>query len=139
MTIAEKKPVPTFEEFAELYEKKRRLEASLRGIKAAIGAMEEPLMEQLSAQGLKSVSLTDGSSVYIHRQVWAGVKSEGDKTTPEEKRRAVEALEALGMTDMVTLNYMSLSAWCREHEDLPPGLDDVIELEERYSLRCRRG
>lgn len=130
---------PTFEEFAELYEKKRRLEASLRGIKARIGAMQEPLMEQLSAQGLKSVSLTDGSSVYIHRQVWAGVRSENEKTTPEEKRRAVEALEALGMTDMVTLNYSTLSAWCREQESLPPGLDELIELEERYSLRCRRG
>jgi hypothetical protein len=139
MTQPATTPAPSFEQFASLYDAKRRLDAELRGIKAQIAALEEPLMEQLTAQGLRSCHLTTGETVYLHRQVWAGVKSDGDKATAEEKRRAVEALEQLGMTDMVTLNYQTLSAWCREHDQLPPELDGVIELEEKYSLRCRRG
>ncbi len=119
----------------ELTIRKRELDAEARKIGEVIDQIEAALLEQWIEAGRQSERL-DGYTVYLSPKTWA---------TPKDDNRhaVVEALETLGMADMVTYNTITLSAWFRERkelgEEVPPKLAEVVDLVTKHSLNVRKG
>ena len=122
--------------FKKLAERKRELEASLREVKNQMAAEQEPLLDELAESGLRSAKLEDGSTIYIHRSVFVGAKD-------TDYDRACDALADAGMGEFVQrrFNVNTVSAWYREAtadgESIPSALEDVLDVNERVSLRVR--
>ena len=128
-----------FRRYVTLSLSKRQLEDQISAIKTELKTLEEPLLEELLEEGVRSIKL-DSGTVYMHKQKWARVvPSNGDgKTTQADRVRALEALESIGLREQfAALNHQSLSAWARE-QDLPPELDGIIRVDEEISLRVRK-
>jgi hypothetical protein len=122
--------------FKKLAERKRELEASLREVKNQMAAEQEPLLDELAESGLRSAKLEDGSTIYIHRSVFVGAKD-------TDYDRACDAFADAGMGEFVQrrFNVNTVSAWYREAtadgESIPSTLEDVLDVNERVSLRVR--
>ena len=122
--------------FKKLAERKRELEASLREVKKQMAAEQEPLLDELAESGLRSAKLEDGSTIYIHRSVFVGAKD-------TDYDRACDAFADAGMGEFVQrrFNVNTVSAWYREAtadgESIPSALEDVLDVNERVSLRVR--
>ena len=124
------------ERYVTLSTERKRLEVLVDGVKRQLTAMEDAVLEGLVEAGLQSVKTTTGSTIYLHRQLWAG-PVDGDY------ERACEALNVAGLGDLVQtrFNTSTLSAWCRERdkagEPLPPSFDGAIHVAEKSSVRVR--
>ena len=122
--------------FKKLAERKRELEASLREVKHQMAAEQEPLLDELAESGLRAAKLEDGSTIYIHRSVFVGAKD-------TDYDRACDAFADAGMGEFVQrrFNVNTVSAWYREAtadgESIPSALEDVLDVNERVSLRVR--
>ena len=122
--------------FKKLAERKRELEASLREVKNQMAAEQEPLLDELAESGLRSAKLEDGSTIYIHRSVFVGAKD-------TDYDRACDAFADAGMGEFVQrrFNVNTVSAGYREAtadgESIPSTLEDVLDVNERVSLRVR--
>jgi hypothetical protein len=125
-----------WDSFKKLAERKRELEASLREVKNQMAAEQEPLLDELAESGLRSAKLEDGSTIYIHRSVFVGAKD-------TDYDRACDAFVNAGMGEFVQrrFNVNTVSAWYREAtadgESIPSALEDVLDVNERVSLRVR--
>lgn len=119
----------------ELTVRKRELDAESRKIGEVIDALESALLEQWIEAGRQSERI-DGYTVYVGKRTWATPK-DGDR------HAVVEALEALGMADMVTYNTQTLSAWFKERaeagQEVPQTLAEVVDLTDKFSLNVRKG
>ena len=126
----------TWRDFASLAQRKRALEQELREVKAQITTTQEPLLEHLAEQGMRSIKLDDGSTVYIHRAVYVGAKD-------TNYARACDALDAAGLGDFVQRRFNSntISAWYREQtangDTIPSDLEDTLDVAEKINLRVR--
>ena len=126
----------TWRDFASLAQRKRALEQELREVKAQITTTQEPLLEHLAEQGMRSIKLDDGSTVYIHRAVYVGAKD-------TDYNRACTAFADAGLGEFVLrrFNTNTVSAWYREAtaegSSIPRALEDVLDVNERISLRVR--
>ena len=123
---------------AELTSLKRQAKATLADIQEEMDRIQQEVLDAMGAEGISSlrVDTSEGRfTVSPRRQLWAGVE-EG------QKRKAVEVLEALGLGDLVSPNYQSLSSWVREHEDqgrpLPAEFAGVIAVREVFTLGVRK-
>ena len=120
--------------FIELSERERDLKHELDNIKKAKDRLEPEILEHWVDNEIQSQRVR-GNTLYLHTQTWA---SAGDN-----RQRAVEALRAAGLEDLITVNSQTLSAFVREKqangEALPPEVQDTITITERVSLRARRG
>lgn len=127
--------------FAQRSDLKRTLEEELDNVKAELAELEQALLAQFEEDGVPAMKLNrpDGSvtTVYLHRQTWAG-PIDGDY------RRACEALREAGMGALVQIrfNTQQVSAVIREMtkggEALPEVLADNLKITERFSLRTRK-
>ena len=124
--------------FAELTSLKRQAKATLAEIQEEMDKIQDEVLTAMSAEGVSSlrVDTSEGRfTVSPRRQIWAGVE-EG------QKLKAVQVLEALGLQDLVSPNYQSLSSWVREHEEvgrpLPKEFEGVIAVREVFSLGVRK-
>lgn len=137
--------------FAELMEKKRKLDAELHDIKAELDIEEAKVEEYLVEQGMQSVKLASGQVVYLSKMVYASAL-DGDKTA------LVDSLEAAGFRDLVTVNHNIFKSFCKECIDeykalhpeaatlpieelviaLPEPLRDKVQLGEKTSVRMRK-
>ncbi len=134
-------PPPVSEEvrqYAELTAEKRRLTAELEEVKKNLSQMEQHLLDRFGAEGVSQmrVDTDEGSfTVFPKRQIWAGIE-EGQKLA------AIEVLEKLGLKELLSPNYQSLSSYVREHEemgvDLPAEFEGVIAVREVFSLAVRK-
>lgn len=134
-------PAPVSEEvreYAELTAEKRRLTADLEDIKKKLSTLEQHLLDRFGAEGVSQmrVDTDEGSfTVFPKRQIWAGIE-EGQKLA------AIDVLEKLGLKDLLSPNYQSLSSWVREHEEmgvpLPEEFAGVIAVREVFSLAVRK-
>ncbi len=125
--------------YAWLKDRKRELEQELDTIKSETSVLEPRLLEHFAEQGLSSVKLDTGHTVYLRGQWWARAKD-------GELGRACRALRTAGLGDMVheTVNVNTLSAWVREikKEDpsapLPAHLDNVISTTQQFNVLVRK-
>ena len=122
--------------YADLMRRKRALEEELREVKAQISTAQDPLLEHLAEEGIRSIKTDDGSTVYIHRAVYVGAKD-------TDYDRACDAFVAAGLDQFVLrrFNANTVSAWYREAtaegESIPSTLEDVLDVNERITLRVR--
>ena len=126
----------TWRDFAGLAQRKRALEHELRELKVQIATAQEPLLEHLAEGGMRSITLDDGSTVFIHRAVYLGAKD-------TNYDRACDALEDAGLGGFVQRRFNSntISAWYREKiangENIPSALEDTLDVAEKINLRVR--
>ena len=122
--------------YAELLQQKRLLEKDLREVKRDIAAAQEPLLDKLAEQGLRSIKTDEGDTVYMHRAVYVGAKD-------TDYDRACDAFSAAGLGEFVQRRFNSntVSAWYREAtaegQSIPQALEDVLDVNERITLRVR--
>lgn len=123
--------------YQHLRDLQKSSEAEAEAFKQEANLIEAELVEAFGEAGMQNVNI-DGRTIYLHRSTFAqraaGVDVEDVKA----------ALRAAGADDLIseTVNHQTLSAYVRELLDddgpgLPPALDGVLELGERYSIRVR--
>lgn len=124
--------------YAELISLKRQAKATLNTIQEELTTLETELLDALAAEGIDQVRVdTDEGrfTIFPKRQIWAGIE-EG------KKLEAIEVLEKLGLKDLLSPNYQSLSSWVREHEvtetPLPKEFEGVIAVREVFTLNVRK-
>lgn len=124
--------------YAELTSLKRQAKATLNTIQEELTTLETELLDALAAEGIDQVRVdTDEGrfTIFPRRTIWGGIE-EG------KKMEAIEVLEKLGLKDLLSPNYQSLSSWIREHEEtgipLPEEFNGVIMVREVFSLAVRK-
>ena len=124
-------------EYVRLKRRQKELDAELKALGQEIDQMQETLLETFAQDGVTSMTV-DGSTVYLHRQLWAGA-AEGIT-----RDQMCEGLRETGLGHFVheAFNTQTLSSWVRdlerEGEELPPDLEGLMALREVYQLRVRR-
>lgn len=138
-------------EFIELDEQRKGKEGEIDKIKERMSELEPLIMERFENAGMQSMKSTQGTVIYVRRDLWAGAK-EGAEVL------LLESLKAVGLGDMVKekVNTQTLSAYVREQEKeqfgsnvsakpddiiqvLPEGLREAVNITEKFSLRTRKG
>lgn len=122
--------------FVELTEKKRDIEQSLDETKKELAEMEQVILEQFSEANTSSVKIANGTTIFLHRQMWASALDGNHDAV-------CSALRDLGYNDMIktSVNSQALSSLIRdlEREDsIPDILKQVIKLTEKFSVRTRK-
>jgi hypothetical protein len=131
------------DEFVALTARKRNLERELRQLKDQIAPLEDQLLEQFNAEGVRGKRTSTGAMVSIRRVIWA-------RPAHGDKHAACDALRAAGMGDYVADNFnvSTLSAFFRERareqadqgipttltDLMPPELVGAIDLTEDHQL-----
>ncbi|WP_447983807.1 gp33 family protein [Nitrospira sp. Nam74] len=129
---------------------KKEHEAEAKKAGKAQDAIEQQLLAWFERAGLRRMTTRDGTTIYVHRQLWA-------RGMPGNKPAAVAALKDSGLEDMVeeTFNTQRLSAWVREEAKkipngdtmgpaellthLPPAFAGSISIDEDIQLRATKG
>lgn len=91
--------------------------------------------------GVKHVPIAGLARVGLIRTGWAKVVKAGERATPEEKKRAMNALRDAGRSDLVyeTFNTQTVSKWLREidqdpEQSMPPELEGAVTFDVDYVL-----
>jgi hypothetical protein len=94
-------------EFVCLENRKRDLDAEMKGVKAKLDELEEALVPQFIEDGVQSMKV-DGRTVSLAQEIYA--------SPLDGRERVVEALKASELAQYVSENYNtnSLSAFVRE-------------------------
>lgn len=136
----ERNPV---QEFVALEKRRRKLEAELGRIKTDLATTEPMALEWMSSNGIDSCVVED-MTAYVKRELWA---KRPDDVSAEE---LCEGLTAAGLEEFVhpATNMQTLSGYVRELDkdkddpmeelQLPPELDGLLEVSERFRLRTRK-
>ncbi len=118
-----------------MIERKRELEQELKRLNVEIAETEKLALDQFTDAGVDSIKI-NGSTLYLHRQLWVGV-AEGFT-----KEQASKQLKEVGLGDYVqeSFNINSLSAYYREatRESDDVHIPEALKLDERYSIRMRK-
>ena len=128
--------------FIGLNDNIKKLEAKTKDLKAAKAKLESQILERFSETGISSVKM-NGITVFLHRQLWAGVDRGEDESSKDAMKRAVAALKAAGYDDLVNEQFssQSVSAIIREmdqnEEELPKEFEGAIKVAEKFSARVR--
>ncbi len=148
MTTVNHDVAAPLDEFVSLTTRKRDLEAQLNLVKKQLAPLEAQLVEDLAAEGLRSKTTSDGTTVHLIRKIWARAGDGG-------KPAACHALRDAGLGDFVEegFNTSTLSAHFRElakdyiaehghgaalDELLPEPLRGAIHLTEDHKLGLTR-
>ena len=119
-------------EYAELTEKRRKLEAEVKRLATDLAAREEVLLEGFAQAGIQNIKTTAGQTVYLNREIFA--KLVGDH------EEALAAFRQAGLGDFVkeSVNSQTLRAYVREMDEvLPEGLQPYIDVTEVFRMRMR--
>lgn len=125
---------PSTRDYVALTREKRELDAASRRLGEQLAEMERQMLEAWVEDGRSSESV-DGYTAYLTSRTWARPKG-------DDRQGVVRALEALGMTEMVTYNTQTLSAWFAEQakagEEVPPTLAEAVSLTTDWSINVRK-
>jgi len=142
------------QQFKLLQLRKKELEAKQAEVADLIYTCEEAIFAEWEAEGVATVKLDTGETVYTHSQYWAKaapkLDKKGNPITDKDgnelyysKEDIIKALRASGFGDLISEGYNSnsLSGVIRElkknKEDIPEPLAKVITAEPTYSVRIR--
>jgi hypothetical protein len=113
--------------------KRKQLKEELKQLDDARKIVEETILTTWEEEGVTSTKV-DGSTVYLSSRRWWTAKN-------GNRQAVVEALEGLGMDDMVTFNTQTLSSYCNElekmEEPIPRELLAVVDTSEQFSVKTR--
>jgi|TARA_Y100000034_G_scaffold132852_1_gene196837 hypothetical protein len=125
--------------FVELAVEKRGLSARLKEVGREMEGLQEKLLEYFTQHGYSKMTIS-GTTVYVHRQLWAGPLA-GDY--PTACLAMIEAGDEWQEMVHERFSTQQLSARVREldkeGEELPDELKEVINVSEVFSLRTRKG
>ncbi len=144
MSSTTKETVPNpVQKFVVLERRRRKLEVDLSQIKTDLATAEPIALEWMSNNGIDSCVVAD-MTAYVKRELWA---KRPDDVSAEE---LCEGLTAAGLEEFVhpATNMQTLSGYVRELDkdkddpaeelQLPPELDGLLEVSERFRLRTRK-
>lgn len=123
--------------FANLMAKKREAQAKVDSLNKELEIVEGAVLNEFVGAGVDTlpVTLDNGRSmtVYVQRTVYARPK-EGI-----ERSEVVEALKRARLTELISYNAATLSAWVRERlgvekKPLPAKLAEVLDVSERVAV-----
>lgn len=132
--------VDLIRKYADLVSRKRDAQAKVESFNKELEALEAQVMGQLIDSGVDSipVKLENGRdmTVYLNRTVYAKPKEGFERTA------VVEALKKARLTELISYNANTLSAWVRERlgvekKPLPPSLAEVLDVEERVAVMAQ--
>ena len=124
--------------FLELSELERSATAELNSIKDRLEAVESVLVEMMITEGVRSVKLATGETVYLHRKSYPKMR-EG-----VQRGDVIAALRESGFGHMVEPNYNGnqlnalVSEFVKTGTLMPERLAGVLEVSERIEARLRR-
>lgn len=131
-----------YDQYVQLHIEKKEIEAKLSDKKEEIKQLEAQMLDKWAEEGLQSVKMPGGKSLWLDHKFWASAGGEIEEL--------VEGLCASGMEDMVkqTVNRNSLSALIREYADplddpetlaakLPAELQGRVKITETTNIRVR--
>ena len=135
------------DQWVELSQRKRELEAELLKVKAELAELSESIRTDWADEGVRSKRTAGGVLVHTRRQIWARA-ADGDRARAAQALRALPEFEHLAQLDF---NVNSLSAVFRQKAKeaaeegvylslgqlLPAGLVGAIALDEDIELRLR--
>ena len=130
-------------QFIEYSNDIKNKEAIIKILKKESKEIETQILAHFSDTGISSVKM-DGGTVYLHRQLWAGVDTQENEAPKDAMERAVKALREAGYEDLVSEKFstQAVSAIVREldkeGEDLPQEFEGAIRVAEKFSARLRR-
>lgn len=131
------------QEFVILEKWRRKLEGELSQVKTDLANAEPVALEWMSSNGIDSCVVED-MTAYVKRELWA---KRPDDVSAEE---LCEGLTAAGLEEFVhpATNMQTLSGYVRELDkdkddpmeelQLPPELNGLLEVSERFRLRTRK-
>ncbi len=126
--------------FAELSEEKTELQGELNKVKAELKGLKDQVVNYFIDAGQKSITLDNGRSIRIQRQLWAGLAED------VSGQQAAETLAAdPDWAAFATCNWSSLSSEVRDLPRdadgmpiLPDAIKGVIKVTERVEPRSRK-
>ena len=119
-------------EFVAKTTKRRELDAESKRLGAELGLLSERLVELFAQTGLQNIKTASGQTVYINRQIFAGLVG--------DEKKAKTALRRAGLGDFIKegVNAQTLRAWVRDvDEQIPKGLQPYIEIREVFKMSMR--
>lgn len=121
--------------YAALFKQKKQTETKLAGIKERMAKIESIVLEEMTESGVASMNIKD-VTLYIKRELWAGVVRGEDETSRMAQSRACEFLDEFGLGHLYALkvNTQGLSAYFRE-EDKKGTLEETLKPMEK-GLKC---
>lgn len=135
---------PLLHEWADLETEKRQIKARLDAIEKRMGEIKDAALEPFVTGELQGFK-TKGLTLFVRRQLWAGViRLDGETTAGPANERAAAALRAAGLGEFTGLKVeaQSLSAYVRElderGEKLPPELEPYINVSTKIELSARK-
>lgn len=139
MTIAPAVSLREITRYAQLKDAKRVLEQQIEKIKEELNGLEPRLLDHFAEQGINSLKLDAGFTVYLRGQWWARPKDGNYEA-------ACQALRDAGLEGMIheQFSVQTLSAWVREikKEDpaakLPPSFDEAIVATQQFNVLVRK-
>lgn len=129
---------------------KKKHDAELEKANEELRNLEAEILKRFEEAGLQSMKLTDGATVHIRREVWAGQVQDVDNA----EFMLLEGLKSAGLGDLVKekVNTQTLSSWVREKQKeifgdkkvapeellaaLPEPLHQTMRITETYKLRA---
>lgn len=126
-------------EVIALTNRKQKLSADLKQVKADLAEVEEKVKEAFSREGIQRMSM-DGRTVYLRHSIYARL----DK---DRKEQAHDALRMLGLGDMIKpkVHTGTLSSWVREQEkdrqgipELPNELEGLVLVSDTVDVSVRK-
>lgn len=120
--------------YVALHVAKQEADAAARKIGADKAALEEILAERYGLEGVQNVKL-DGHCVSRKKETFVSL-------VPESKEAAIKMLEAMGFSELVTVNHNSLRARVKEwieSESMPEAFAPMVKVTESYGIAVRKG
>jgi hypothetical protein len=123
--------------FSALKQRISETEALAKELRAEATELEQHILDDFADEGVNKISV-DGQTIYMRREIWARRPKEIDQ------EQMAQGLMGAGLDYLVSskVNLQGLSAYAREldsaGEDLPSGLDRVVNVDEIFRLGVRR-
>ncbi|KXB05864.1 hypothetical protein AKJ51_04615 [candidate division MSBL1 archaeon SCGC-AAA382A20] len=131
--------------YRKLYKKRKELKEKVSDLEEQMGEVEKQVLDYMVDNGISALNIED-NNIYIHRQLWASVPKSAEESDWEKLRNHPK----FGRLIQNSINTHSLSSMLREErknleidesiEDYlkSQGLDDVVSVYERESVRVRK-
>lgn len=117
-------------DFIALTREKKRRESELSEINDKLTALSDLLCEQMAAQGVQNVKMTDGSTLYIRTDRYV------NKRSGVSQQQVCDVLERLDLGYMVSLGYNAASLKSKvkemqeQEEAIPEELSTLLNIGE---------
>ena len=139
--------------FIKLDQQIKRKEGEVDKLKEELGPIHDELLQRFQNEGTASQKTTSGTTVYINRQLWAGMTDGLDSAVMIERLKEHPETKELVKEKV---NTQTLSSWMREKvqeyfgpeqtkksemellDALPESLRPVLKITEKFQLKARR-